>query len=82
MMWITRLPRKNSVFTGVLMSDLLDIVGADDAATGLELVALNDYVAEAQIEDMRRWPIMFGLQADGEYIPADEGGPCDYHYSI
>ena len=68
--------KKNIVFTGVLMSDLLDVVGADESATGLELVALNDYAAEAKIEDMRRWPIMFGLQADGAAIPADEGGPA------
>ena len=53
---------QNIVFTGILMSDLLDVVGAEDSATGLELVALNDYSAEAKISDMRTYPVMFGLQ--------------------
>ena len=68
--------KQQIVYTGVLMSELLDVVGADADATGLELVASNDYSAEAKISDMREWPFLFGLQADGNAIPLDEGGPA------
>lgn len=68
--------KREIVYTGVLISDLLDVVGADASAETLELMALNEYSAEAKISDMREFPIILGLQADGNPISLDEGGPA------
>ncbi len=64
------------LFRGVLLSDLLTLVGASDNATTLELVALNNYIANMTYSDTQNYPMLFGLQADGLPIPLDEGGPA------
>jgi len=65
------------VFRGVLMSDLLDLWGveADDVET-LNVVALNDYAADVPAADMWEYPVLFALQADGEYMPVSTRGPA------
>lgn len=68
--------QKQRLFQGVLMSELLEMVGADPTATTLELIALNDYSSEISISDIQKWPILFATQADGQYIPLDDGGPA------
>lgn len=64
------------VYTGPLFRNLMEVVGVSSEATTVELVALNDYSAEMQIGDAYTWPVLFALQADGEYIPLDGGGPA------
>lgn len=68
--------KKQRVFTGVLLSQLLGVVGAETEAQALELVALNEYKADLDIGDTRKWPVLFALQVDGAYIPPDDGGPA------
>jgi hypothetical protein len=64
-----------AAFEGVLLSSLLDIVGADPAATSLNLTALNDYEIPAPIADGRKWPVMLALKRDGEYMSRRDRGP-------
>lgn len=64
------------LFQGILLRDLLDLVGASDNATTLDLVALNGYSAEMKLSDTQDFPMLFSLKADGEYMPLDEGGPA------
>jgi len=68
--------KRTRVFTGVLLSDLLDVVGVDEAAVALELVALNDYSAGITLADVRKYPILFSVQADGAYYEPSQGGPA------
>jgi hypothetical protein len=64
-----------AAFEGVLLSALLDVVGADPAATSLNLIALNDFENPAPIEDSRKWPVMLALKRDGEYMSRRDRGP-------
>ena len=59
----------------MLLSSLLDVVGADPAATSLKLTALNDFESPAPIADGRKWPVMLALKRDGEYMSRRERGP-------
>jgi hypothetical protein len=63
-------------FTGVLLSQLLELVGTDPEAQTLELTALNEYSAELDMADVEKWPVLFALQADEAYIPLNDGGPA------
>lgn len=64
-----------ATFEGVLLSALLDVVGADPAATSLKLTALNDYESPAPMADGRKWPVMLALKRDGEYMSRRDRGP-------
>lgn len=68
--------QKQRMFSGVLMSELLEIVGADPTAVTLELIALNDYSSELAISDVQKWPVLLALKADAQYISLDGGGPA------
>lgn len=67
--------KKQIVYSGVLLSQLLDIVGADSSATTLTLKALDDYSADMKISDASKWPVLVATQADGAYMPVDKSGP-------
>jgi hypothetical protein len=64
-----------ATFEGVLLSALLDVVGADPAATTLNLTALNDFESPTPIADGRKWPVMLALKRDGEYMSRRDRGP-------
>jgi hypothetical protein len=65
------------VFRGPLMSDLLALWGVsqDDVET-LNVVALNDYAVDVPAGDLWEYPVIFALQADGEYMPVSTRGPA------
>lgn len=63
-------------YRGVLMSDLLDLWQVNDEATTLQMTALNDYMVEVPISLIREFPIVFAMQADGEYMPISDKGPA------
>lgn len=62
-------------FEGVLGSDFLAAVGVPPGAKTMHMVALNDYVADVPIEDLRLWPVMLALKIDGKYMSVREKGP-------
>jgi hypothetical protein len=64
------------VFRGVVMSDLLDLWKVDAAATTLGITALNDYKVDVPISDLRKYPVIFALQQDGQYMPVSTRGPA------
>jgi hypothetical protein len=68
--------RKEITYRGVLMSDLLDVMQVSSTAKTLHMVALNDYSIDVPLEDMRKYPVIFALQADGEYMPVSTRGPA------
>lgn len=69
-------------YTGVLMSDLLDLWQIDDDATELRFVALNDYNTHISIEDLKAYPIMLALESDGEHMTPDYRGPLMIVYPL
>jgi hypothetical protein len=64
------------VYRGPLMSELLDLWQVSPDATTLRLTALNDYNIEIPIALLREFPILFAVQADGEYMSIAERGPA------
>lgn len=68
--------KKTITYRGVLMSDLLDVWQVDKAATSLRIVALNDYSIDVPISDLRKYPVIFAIQADGEDMPIETRGPA------
>jgi hypothetical protein len=67
--------QKKILYTGVLLSELLKVAGADSNATTLTLTALDDYSTEMKISDAMKWPVLIATQADGAYMPIDKNGP-------
>ena len=62
-------------YTGVLMSDLLDVARPSASATVIRVVALDDYEVDVEVADVWKWPILLATQADGEYMSVANGGP-------
>lgn len=60
-------------FDGVLMSHLLDAVGA--YGDRLTAYALNDYQTDIPVEDVRRFGAILALKRDGQYMPIRDKGP-------
>ncbi|MEP7296364.1 MAG: molybdopterin-dependent oxidoreductase [Burkholderiales bacterium] len=63
-------PRK---FTGVLVRDLLDVVGAK--ATTIRATALNDYRADMPADELIRNGAMIASLLDDEPMPVRDKGP-------
>jgi hypothetical protein len=68
--------KKDITYRGVLMSKLLDLWKVPEDATKLHMVALNDYSVDVPIGDLRKYPVVFALQADGAYMPVATRGPA------
>ncbi len=62
-------------FDGVLMSAVLDVIGANAYATKLKGKALNDYAIEVSIADAREWPTILAVKANGKYMSVRDKGP-------
>lgn len=67
--WFTQ-PRK---FTGPLLRDLLNLVGAKGAT--LRIAALNDYRIDVPIDDARHYDVMLARLIDDRPITVREKGP-------
>lgn len=67
---------KDYIYRGPLMSDLLDLWKISSDATTLDVTALDDYVASVPIGDLRKYPVLFALQQDGQYMPVSTRGPA------
>ncbi len=60
-------------FEGVLLSTLLDAVGA--SGDMIIATALNDYIAEIPVSEARRYPLLLALRMNGEYMEVRNKGP-------
>lgn len=71
-------PFENKPYTyrGPLMSDLLSLWQVPDDAQTLEVVALDDYTVDIPIAEVRKYPVLFALQQEGEYMPTSTRGPA------
>jgi hypothetical protein len=66
---------KPVTFEGVLLERLLEALKVPANATTLKMTALNDYSIEIPIADVRKWPVMLAVKADGEYMSVRDKGP-------
>ena len=60
-------------FTGVLIRDLLDLLGA--SGTTVSMVALNDYAVTIPIEDFSDHDVIIATQRDGAVMRVRDKGP-------
>lgn len=67
--------KKNMIFEGVLMSDLMDIVGADTTAQEAHFTALDDYEFDIPLEEFSRSDVLLATKADGQRMSIADGGP-------
>ena len=68
--------KTDTIFRGPLMSNLLDLWQISKNATKLHIVALNDYIVDVPIADLRQYPVIFALKQDGQYMPVSTRGPA------
>jgi hypothetical protein len=62
-------------FTGVLLSDVLQVVGISPDSKELYAVALDDYKTTLPLNEISSWPVIIATYRDGQRIPSDERGP-------
>lgn len=67
--------KKNILYEGVLLSQVLKVAGADPDAMTLTLTALDDYSTDMKISDANKWPVLVATKADDAYMPVDKNGP-------
>ncbi len=63
------------MYTGLLMTDLLEIAEVPDSATSVHLTALDDYQVEVSIADINKWPVILATRTDGSYMSIENSGP-------
>jgi hypothetical protein len=62
-------------YTGVLLSDLLQVAGADEASSEVNALALDGYAAPIPLSELDTWPVLLATQADGSYMSIENNGP-------
>ncbi len=62
-----------TTFTGVPVARLLDAVGAQ--GTKIRAVAINNYAVDLDVAELRRYPVLLAMQADGVELRLRDRGP-------
>ena len=62
-------------YTGILLSDLVDLLNVDEGATVIQVTALDDYQVDIALADIEKWPVLLANQSDGNYMSIEDGGP-------
>ncbi|MDA5565159.1 hypothetical protein OW493_13690 [Cobetia sp. 14N.309.X.WAT.E.A4] len=60
-------------FSGPLGSALMEAVGVDSGT--MRIVALNDYAANAPVQDYFDYPVILAMQAEGKRLRVRDNGP-------
>lgn len=61
------------VFEGVLLSRLADRFGG--SATKIAVKAINDYEAEIEVAEIRKYPVLLAVRQNGRHMSVREKGP-------
>jgi hypothetical protein len=67
-------------FSGVLLSDVLDLAGTQEGATTLDTLALNDYSAPIPLSDPEQYPVMIATRVNGDRMEVARFGPIRIVY--
>jgi len=62
-------------YTGVLLSDLLQVAGASDSTTEIFATALDGYEIPIPIGETEAWPVLIATQSNGSYMSIESSGP-------
>lgn len=62
-----------TVFEGIAAARLLDAVGA--SGTAIKASAINDYAIDLELAEMRKYPVLLALKADGTELRRRDRGP-------
>ena len=62
-------------YTGVLMSDLRNYVGASESAKNFHMGALDDSAVTIPMDDIEKWPILLATRSNGDYMTIGTAGP-------
>ena len=68
--------KEDVTFTGVMLDDLLEIVGMESGAGSVFMQALDDYSMELSITDVSEAGAMVAIEEDGKPIKIRHGGPA------
>ena len=67
--------KRKVTFEGVLMSDLMEIVGAEASATEVHFTALDHYKVDLSLKEIDSKEILLALKSDGKGMSVVDGGP-------
>lgn len=62
-------------YTGVLLSDLLEVANASATLTDVFATALDDYAISIPASEIEAWPILIATQSNGAYMSIENNGP-------
>ncbi|MCZ8261811.1 MAG: molybdopterin-dependent oxidoreductase [Beijerinckiaceae bacterium] len=62
-----------TTFEGVSLASVLDAVGAQ--GTKIRAVAINNYAVELDIAEVRKYPVILAMKADGQELRRRDRGP-------
>jgi hypothetical protein len=62
-------------YTGVLLSDLLEVAGAPETATEVMAIALDGYVSPIPVSEIESWPVLLATQSNGAHMTIETSGP-------
>lgn len=68
--------KEDRTFTGVMLDDLLEIVGIESRAGSIFMQALDDYSMELSIADASGASAMVAIEEEGKPIKVRHGGPA------
>lgn len=67
--------QENISYTGVLLSDLLQVAGATEGASEVHALALDGYAAPIPFSELDQWPVLLATQVAGSYMSIEDNGP-------
>lgn len=67
--------KKRMTFTGVELSAVLDAAGVPPSTTKVRLTALDDYLVDLQMSDIRKGGVILATRAGGAPMAIPAGGP-------
>lgn len=67
--------REDIIYTGVLLTDLLNVVEASSEMTEVFASALDGYAIPIPNSEIETWPILIATRSNGAYMTIENSGP-------
>lgn len=67
--------QEDITYTGILLSDLLEVANASDTMTEVFATALDGYAIAIPVSEIRRWPVLIATQSNGAHMTIENSGP-------
>jgi hypothetical protein len=67
--------KEKVTYSGVLLSDLLEVAGAPDTVTEVIAFALDGYAAPIPVSEIESWPVLVATQSNGAHMTIETSGP-------